>query len=87
MAIYLDNNATTALNAQVLDAMLPYMGSVCGNPSSVHRFGRLQRDAIERAREQVASLVEQRLSRLFLPVVVPSRTSAVVWTIAWIIGR
>ncbi len=57
MAIYLDNNATTALNAQVLDAMLPYMGSVCGNPSSVHRFGRLQRDAIERAREQVASLV------------------------------
>jgi len=57
MAIYLDNNATTALNAQVLEAMLPYMGSVCGNPSSVHRFGRLQRDAIERAREQVASLV------------------------------
>ncbi len=56
MAIYLDNNATTALNQQVLDVMLPFMRRVCGNPSSLHRFGRLQRDAIEQAREQVAKL-------------------------------
>lgn len=57
MAIYLDNNATTALDEQVLEAMLPYMGQLTGNPSSVHRFGRLQKDAIEQARESVAQLV------------------------------
>ncbi len=60
MAIYLDNNATTALHAQVLEAMLPHMGKICGNPSSLHRFGRLQRDAIEQARTQIAMLVGAR---------------------------
>lgn len=64
MAVYLDNNATTALHEQVLEAMLPYMGAVCGNPSSVHRFGRLQRDGIEQAREQVARLVGARAEQV-----------------------
>lgn len=56
MAVYLDNNATTLLDEAVLQAMLPYMGQTAGNPSSVHRFGRLQKDAIEQARESVAKL-------------------------------
>ena len=57
MAIaYFDHNATTPLHEAVLEAMLPYLGQICGNPSSVHRFGRLQRDAIEQARYQVAGL-------------------------------
>ena len=56
MAIYLDHNATTALDDAVLQAMLPYMQQFAGNPSSVHRFGRMQRDAIEQARQQVATL-------------------------------
>ncbi|MCK4675181.1 MAG: aminotransferase class V-fold PLP-dependent enzyme, partial [Gammaproteobacteria bacterium] len=60
MAVYLDNNATTPLDEKVLQAMLPYMGQVTGNPSSVHRFGRLQKDAIEQARESVAQLVGAR---------------------------
>jgi len=64
VAVYLDNNATTALHEQVLEAMLPYMGSVCGNPSSVHRFARLQRDGIEQAREQVARLVGARAEQV-----------------------
>lgn len=64
MPVYLDNNATTALHEQVLEAMLPYMGGVCGNPSSVHRFGRLQRDGIEQAREQVARLVGARAEQV-----------------------
>ena len=64
MAVYLDNNATTALHEQVLEAMLPYLGRVCGNPSSVHRFGRLQRDAIEQAREQVAALAGARAEQV-----------------------
>ncbi len=58
--VYLDNNATTPLHAAVLDAMLPYLGKFAGNPSSVHRFGRMQRDAIEQARYQVAALVGAR---------------------------
>lgn len=64
MAVYFDNNATTALDELVLEAMLPYMGQVTGNPSSVHRFGRLQKDAIEQAREAVATLVGARAEQV-----------------------
>ena len=64
MAVYLDNNATTALDERVLQAMLPYMGQVTGNPSSVHRFGRLQKDAIEQARESVAQLAGARAEQV-----------------------
>jgi len=64
MAVYLDNNATTALDEAVLEAMLPYMGQVTGNPSSVHRFGRLQKDAIEQARESVARLAGARAEQV-----------------------
>jgi cysteine desulfurase len=64
MAVYLDNNATTALDEKVLDAMLPYLGQVTGNPSSVHRFGRLQKDAIEQARESVAVLAGARAEQV-----------------------
>ena len=56
MPLYLDNNATTALDPNVLQAMMPYLQVIYGNPSSVHRFGRLTRDAIEQARVQVATL-------------------------------
>jgi cysteine desulfurase len=58
MAVYLDHNATTPLHEDVLQAMLPVMQSMVGNPSSLHRFGRLQKDTIERARQQVADLVD-----------------------------
>ncbi len=64
VSAYLDNNATTALHEQVLESMLPFMGAVCGNPSSLHRFGRMQRDAIEQAREQVAQLVGARAEQV-----------------------
>jgi cysteine desulfurase len=55
-SIYLDHNATTPLDPRVLEAMLPYLGGPYGNASSVHRFGRAARDAIEAARLQVAAL-------------------------------
>ena len=58
MAVYLDHNATTPLHEDVLQAMLPVMQSMVGNPSSLHRFGRLQKDSIEGARQQVADLVD-----------------------------
>ena len=58
MAVYLDNNATTPLHEDVLQAMLAVMQTMAGNPSSLHRFGRLQKGTIEKAREQVADLVD-----------------------------
>ena len=55
--IYLDHNATTPLLPEVREAMLPWLGEHYGNPSSVHRAGRLARQALESARVQVAELV------------------------------
>ena len=56
MPIYFDHNATTPLDPRVLEAMLPYLTGPYGNPSSVHRYGRAARDAVEAARVQVAAL-------------------------------
>ena len=53
-SIYLDHNATTSLDSHVLEAMLPWMSSQAGNPTSRHVFGRSARSAIEHARAQVA---------------------------------
>ncbi|HCA82285.1 MAG TPA: cysteine desulfurase [Flavobacteriales bacterium] len=55
--IYLDNAATTALDPEVLDAMLPLMRDDFGNPSSTHHFGRKTRSAIETARKTIANLL------------------------------
>jgi cysteine desulfurase len=64
MPVYLDNNATTPLDPRVLEAMLPYLQGIYGNPASVHRYGRLTGGAIERAREQVAALVGAQAGRV-----------------------
>ncbi len=56
--IYLDYNATTPLLPAVVEAMLPYLRDHFGNPSSAHVFGRAARDAVEKARGQVAALLE-----------------------------
>lgn len=55
--IYLDNNATTRVAPEVLDAMQPYLGEFFGNPSSAHALGREMKRAVEQAREEVASLI------------------------------
>ena len=52
--VYFDHNATTQIDGRVLDAMLPWMRSQSGNPSSRHQFGRAAREAMAQAREQVA---------------------------------
>jgi len=56
--IYLDYNATTPIAAEVLDAMLPVLREGFGNPSSAHVYGDAARAAVERAREQVAALLD-----------------------------
>ncbi|QQR86758.1 MAG: cysteine desulfurase [Flavobacteriales bacterium] len=55
--IYFDNAATTQLDPEVFEAMVPYLKEHYGNPSSIHAFGRQTRAAIEKARRQVASLL------------------------------
>ncbi|MEZ4386261.1 MAG: cysteine desulfurase family protein [Candidatus Krumholzibacteriia bacterium] len=55
--IYLDHNATTPLDPRVADAMAPFLRDHFGNPSSSHAAGRRAREAVERARAQVADLL------------------------------
>ena len=55
--IYMDNNATTRIAPEVLDAMMPYLRDYYGNPSSMHTFGGQVGRAVARAREQVADLL------------------------------
>lgn len=55
--IYLDNNATTAVAPQVLEAMMPFLTELYGNPSSAYEFGRTARAAVSEAREAVAGLL------------------------------
>ena len=55
--IYFDHNATTPIDSQVLDVMLPFLSCFYGNASSLYKWGRLTRSAIDTAREQVAALV------------------------------
>lgn len=62
--VYLDHNATTPLDERVLEVMLPYLKGKYGNPSSVHALGREAREAMVRAREEVALLVNAHPSQL-----------------------
>jgi cysteine desulfurase len=62
--VYLDHNATTALDERVLEAMLPYMRAQYGNASSRHELGTQARKAVNAAREQVAVLVNVQPSQV-----------------------
>jgi len=62
--VYLDNNATTPVLPQVLEAMLPYYGEHFGNASSIHHHGQETRGAVERARESLAALLGCRASEI-----------------------
>ena len=62
--IYFDHNATTSTHPEVLDAMMPFLNSQQGNPSSNHRFGRHAHTAIEEAREKVANSVNAHPSQV-----------------------
>ncbi len=62
--IYLDNAASTKIHDSVLEDMLPYLKEQYGNPSSIHRYGRLSHKAIENARKQVANLINADSSEI-----------------------
>lgn len=58
--IYLDNSATTPIAPEVVEAMMPYLTDKFGNASSIHFFGQEARAAVDRARHQVAALINAR---------------------------
>jgi cysteine desulfurase len=63
--IYFDNAATTALDPEVLDAMMPYLTEKFGNPSSVYSYGRETKLAIENARKSVARFLNAAPGEIF----------------------
>jgi len=64
--IYLDNAASTQIHEEVLNSMLPYLKEQYGNPSSIHRYGRLAHKAIEKARKQIALLINADPSEILI---------------------
>lgn len=65
MKVYLDNAATTPIDREVVDAMLPLMTEHFGNPSSIHAWGRQTRSMIEQSRKTVARLMNCSPSEIF----------------------
>jgi len=63
--IYFDNAATTALDPEVLEAMMPYLTEKFGNPSSIYSYGRESRLAIENARKSVARILNAHPAEIF----------------------
>ncbi|MDI6705313.1 MAG: cysteine desulfurase NifS [Bacillota bacterium] len=76
--VYLDNAATTPVHPKVLEEMLPYFTERFGNPSSIHSFGREAKQAIDKAREQVAKALGARTDEIFFT---GSGTEADNWAI------
>ncbi len=64
--IYLDYNATTPIDPDVLEAMNPYLQEYFGNPSSSHQYGRTSKEAVEKARRQVADLISAKPEEIVL---------------------
>lgn len=63
--IYFDNAATTALDPQVLEAMMPFLTTKFGNPSSIYSYGRENRMAVESARKSVAKILNAHPAEIF----------------------
>ncbi len=64
--VYLDNNATTQLHPEVLEAMMPFLQKECGNPSSIHRIGKHAHVQLEEARRSIAQTLNCTARRIVL---------------------
>ena len=80
--VYLDNNATTPVDPEVRDAILPTLGDVYGNPSSIHSLGTAARDAVESARRSVARLINTTARRIVFTGCGTEADNLAVWGIA-----
>ncbi|MEQ8519780.1 MAG: cysteine desulfurase family protein [Cytophagales bacterium] len=65
MKVYLDNAATTPIDPQVVEAMMPYLTETYGNPSSTHAHGRMAKSALEKGRKRLANLINASPSEVF----------------------
>lgn len=78
--IYLDNNATTAVAPEVRDAILPYFSDLYGNPSSMHTFGGQVGEAMENARQSLASLLGANPDEILFTSCGSESDSTAIWT-------
>ena len=78
--IYFDNNATTAIAPEVREAILPYLGEFYGNPSSMHTFGGQVADAVETARETMASLLGASPDEIIFTSCGSESDNAAIWS-------
>jgi cysteine desulfurase len=78
--IYFDNNATTPLDPAVYEAMLPYLSERFGNPSSGHRFGEIANLGLEKARDQVAGLINCQPNRIFFASGGTEANNTAIWS-------
>ena len=78
--VYLDNNATTAVAPEVMAAMLPYLGELYGNPSSIHSFGGQLATAVDEARESVASLLGCEPSEIIFTASGSEADNTAIWS-------
>lgn len=62
--IYLDNNATTKIDSEVLDAMLPFLKDDYGNPSSIYNFGKISKNAIDHSRNIISNYINAKNSEI-----------------------
>lgn len=79
--IYLDNSATTPLNAEVLNAMMPVLTGVYGNPASIHSFGREASSLLDEARDTIAKTINARSNEIYFTA---SGSEANSWAIVGI---
>jgi cysteine desulfurase len=78
--IYLDNNATTPVAKEVLEAMLPYFTEYYGNPSSMHTFGGMVGREIEKARESAANLIGASPSEIIFTACGTESDNTAIWS-------
>lgn len=85
--IYLDNNATTAVAPSVVTAMLPYLTEHYGNPSSVYDLGRASATALQKAREQVAALINADPKEIIFTSCGTESDNAAIWSALQTTGK
>lgn len=86
--IYLDNNATTSIDTEVMEEMLPYLKEEFGNPSSIYKIGKRNKQAIEKARTKVANLIHAKPSEIiFTSCASESNTTAIMSAVRNSLGK
>jgi len=81
--VYLDNAATTPMRPEALEAMLPFLQDEFGNPQSLHSYGDAPREALERAREQVANLIGAQEKEIYFTASGTEANNMALKGVAW----